>query len=198
MIALICVFAGALAGPLVGALVALAGGGAFYLTVGGRGSQLRRRNDCDRDGDLGGGRSSLGFLARTLAEQAARRRAAAVALVRADAAREAQLAEQSRIEQLATELQVQNEQLQAQGEVERLRATTDELGAQAEALKERARLAEALDAINALVHSTLDFGRVMEGALEQAMDALATEVGAVELREHGYWVVRHQRGLPDS
>jgi PAS domain S-box-containing protein len=203
IIALICVFAGALAGPLVGALVALAGGGAFYLTVGGRGSQSAVATTVIATGIWVAAGLLSGFLARTLAEQAARRRAAAVALVRADAAREAQLAEQSRIEQLAAELQMRNEQLQAQGEAlqmqgEELRATTDELGAQAEALKERARLAEALDAINALLHSTLDFESVMEGALEQAMDALATEVGAVELREHGYWVVRHQRGLPDS
>ncbi|MGZ4199335.1 MAG: GAF domain-containing protein, partial [Thermoleophilia bacterium] len=108
-------------------------------------------------------------------EQAERRRAASVALARADAARDAQLVEQSRVEELAAELQ-----------------------AEADDLTERAAAAEALNAINALIHSTLDFDHVMQRALEQGVDAMATDVGAIELREQGSWIVRYQRGLSDA
>ena len=100
LIALICVVAGALAGPLVGALVAVAGGGVFYLTVGGRGSHSTVLTIMISAAIWVTAGLLSGFLAKTLSEQAERRRVAAVSLVRADAAREAQLAEQARIEEL--------------------------------------------------------------------------------------------------
>ena len=61
MIALISVIAGALAGPLVGALVAVAGGGRVLPDGGRPGQSIRPDNDPFLDGDLGGGRSSLGL-----------------------------------------------------------------------------------------------------------------------------------------
>ena len=130
MIALFSVLAGALAGPLAGALVAVAGGGVFYLTVGGRGSQSTVLTTVISTAIWVTAGLLSGFLAKTLTEQAERRRAAAVALVRADAAREAQLAEQARVEELAQRLQLQTEELQAAGE---------ELSAQRDELHERAR-----------------------------------------------------------
>ena len=106
MIALISVLAGALAGPLVGVLVAVAGGGVFYLTVGGQGSQSTSRRQSISMAIWVTAGLLAGFLAKTLSEQSERRRAAAVALVRADAAREAQLVEQARVEELAAALQL--------------------------------------------------------------------------------------------
>ena len=160
MIALVCVVAGALAGPLVGTLVAIAGGGVFYLTVGGRGSHSTVLTIMVSTAIWVTAGLLSGFLARTLSEQAERRRAAAVALVRADAAREAQLAEQARIEELVAHLQVQTENLQAAGEElsaqrDELRSQNKELSAQRDELVERAMRMSLLKALAEVGASSL-------------------------------------------
>ena len=172
LVALMAVMAGALAGPLVGALVAVAGGVVFFMTVGDFGSRSSVWTTAISTAIWLAAGLVSGFLARGLREQTERRRAAAVALARADAARDAQLTEQSRIEELATGLQ-----------------------AQTDALAERADLADALNAINGVVHSTLDFDDIMQRALAQGVAALNADAGTIELREEDSWVVAHQHGL---
>jgi PAS domain S-box-containing protein len=172
MVALISVIAGALAGPLVGALVALAGGGVFYITVGGQGGRSSLLTTAISTAIWLAAGLLSGLLARGLREQTERHRAASVALVRADAAREAQLAEQSRIEELAVGLQ-----------------------GQTDALVERAELADALNAINDVVHSTLDSGDIMQRALAQGVTALHSDAGTIELWQEESWVVAYQHGF---
>ena len=172
MIALIAVVAGALAGPLTGALVALVGGGVFFATVGGQGSTSSVFTTAISTAIWLAAGLLSGFLANGLREQTERRRLASVALARADAAREVQLAEQAHIEELATGLQ-----------------------AQTDALAERADLAEALNAINGVVHSTLDFDDIMGRALARGVAALHTNAGTIVLREKDSWVVTYQQGL---
>ena len=56
----------------------------------------------------------------------------------------------------------------------------------------RAALAEALNAINGVVHSTLDFDDIMQRALDQGVTALGADAGTIELREED----AVGRGLP--
>ena len=196
MIALISVLAGALAGPLVGALVAAAGGGVFYLTVGGQGTQSTLTTTVISTAIWVTAGLLSGFLAETLSAQAGRRRAAAVALVRADAAREAQLAEQARVEELAQRLQLQTEELQAAGE--ELSAQRDELHETAlenARLYEReaaaARLAEVLNEMNALINSTLDSREIMQTVVEHAVAAVRADSAMVALRHGDDWVAEY-------
>ena len=200
MIALISVIAGALAGPLVGALVAVAGGGVFYLTVGGQGSQSAPITTLFSTAIWVGAGLLSGFLAKSLSEQAERRRAAAVALVRADAAREAQLAEQARVEELAGRLQLQTEQLQAAGE--ELSAQRDELHKRAldnarlyEREAEAASLAAVLNEMNGLINSTLDGREIMQTVVEQAVAAVGADSAMVALRHGDDWVAEY--GYPE-
>jgi PAS domain S-box-containing protein len=200
MIALFSVLAGALAGPLAGALVAVAGGGVFYLTVGGRGSQSTVLTTVISTAVWVTAGLLSGFLAKTLTEQVERRRAAAVALVRADAAREAQLAEQARVEELAQRLQLQTEELQAAGE--ELSAQRDELHETAlenARLYEReaaaARLAEVLNEMNALINSTLDSREIMQTVVEHAVAAVRADSAMVALRHGDDWVAEY--GYPE-
>ena len=195
MIALISVLAGALAGPLVGALVAAAGGGVFYLTVGGQGSQSTVLTTVISTAVWVTAGLSPGLYRKTLSEQTERRRAAAVALVRADAAREAQLAEQARVEELADVLQLQSENLQAAGE--ELSAQRDELRSQNEQLSaerdENARLLErervavsmsaALAEVDRAIHSSLEVAQVVQTALREGAEVIGAETAGVSLHE---------------
>ena len=52
-----------------------------------------------------------------------------------------------------------------------------------EGLRLRADLAEILNAIDNLVHSTLDFDDIMQRALEEGVKALRADAGTVEMRE---------------
>lgn len=63
------------------------------------------------------------------------------------------------------------------------------------ALRERARLAEALEAVNQLIHSALSIDGVIERALQLGVDALRAEAATLEQREGETWFVRYQRGL---
>ena len=172
MIALIAVIAGALAGPLVGALVALAGGVVFYVTVADYGSRSSLATTAISTAIWLVAGLVAGLLAKGLREQTERRRTAAVALARADAAREAQLAEQARIEELATGLQ-----------------------AQTDALAERADLAEALNAVNTVIHSVREFDDIMQSALARGAAALNVDAGTIEQWEEESWVVAYQHGF---
>ena len=87
------------------------------------------------------------------------------------------------------------ERRRADQERQRLLAASQ---AQAADLAERARLAEALNAIDRLVHSTLDFDQIMQRALDDGVQALAVDAGAIEMREQPCWVVRYQRGFADA
>ena len=108
----------------------------------------------------------------------------------ADAERQRLLEEsQAQAEELAAqaeELQAQNEELTNQGE---------ELRSQAAGLTEQARLAEALNAINRLIHSTLSLDQIMQRAIDEGARTLQVEVGTIELRTAGGWLVRYQHGL---
>ena len=189
LIALISVLAGALAGPLIGALVAVAGGGVFYVTVGGHGANSAVITTVLSTAVWLAGGVLAGFLARGLSQQTERRRLAAVALARADAARETQLAEQARIEELAASLHAQTEELQSQGEALRV---------QSQETAERAALAESLNEISSVVYSSLEFDKIMERALARGVAALAADAGTIELREPGGWVVAYQNALSES
>jgi PAS domain S-box-containing protein len=180
MIALMSVLAGALAGPLVGALVAAAGGGVFYLTVGGRGGQSTVFTTVVSTAIWVTAGLLSGFLANTLSEQAERRRAAAVALVRADAAREAQLAVQARVEELAAGLQLQTEDLQAAGE--ELATQRDELHRQNEELSlQRDRLAERATRMS-LLKELAEVGASSLGQVETAQRQVEMLMGTLQAR----------------
>jgi PAS domain S-box-containing protein len=103
-------------------------------------------------------------------------------------------------EQLVERLQRQHEELQAQSEAlraqtEALRAQTQELRAQAEAARRHTALADALNTIDGLIHSTHDFDEIMRRALEQGAEALRADAGTIEVREESSWVVRYQHGF---
>ena len=72
--------------------------------------------------------------------------------------------------------------------------TREELS-QAQELAERVELAEALNAINRLLHSTLDFDEIMQRALDGGVAALAADAGTIELRDRPDWVVAYQCGF---
>ena len=94
------------------------------------------------------------------------------------------------------ELQVQGEKLQVQRE--ELQAQTEELRVRSDELAERVRLTEALNAVNRLVHSTLEFDEIMQRALNQGIEALAVDAGTIEMRDGSQWVVRYQCGFAET
>jgi len=111
IVALIVVITGALAGARMGALAAAAGGALFFFTVADRGSVSSPLATLVSTGIWVAAALVAGYLAESLRAEVERRRAAAVALGKAAAVREAELAEQRRIESLAAELRVEREQL---------------------------------------------------------------------------------------
>ena len=62
----------------------------------------------------------------------------------------------------------------------------------------RARLSEALNDIDDLIHSSLDFGDIMRSALAQGVDVLECDSGSVTLREDDRWVARYQYGMGEE
>ena len=94
---------------------------------------------------------------------------------------------------MTEELQAQGEELQAQGE--ELQAQAEELRVQTDDLAERVDLADSLNGINRLVHSTLDFDQILQRALDEGVRALAVDAGAIEMREDPCWYVRYQCGF---
>lgn len=99
-------------------------------------------------------------------------------------------------QRLLEESQAQAEELQAQSE--ELQAQTEELRAQTEDLFRRGSLAEALNAINRIVHSSLDFDEILQRALDEGVRALAVDAGTIEMRDDSCWMVRYQHGFADA
>ena len=64
-----------------------------------------------------------------------------------------------------------------------------------EALRERVRLSESLEAVDQLVHSTLSIDAIIRRALDAGSEALGAGAASVELREAGSWIMQYQRGL---
>jgi GAF domain-containing protein len=60
---------------------------------------------------------------------------------------------------------------------------------------EAARLSDALNIANGVVHSTLDIDLVMQRALDTGAVALGCEAAAIEILEADAWVVRYQHGF---
>ncbi len=109
----------------------------------------------------------------------------ASAAVRATAQRER--------EELVERLQRQGEELRARTET--LRAQARELRAQADLARRQTALADALNTINGLIHSTHDFDEIMRRALEQGARVLGADAGTIEVLEDGFWVVHYQYGF---
>ena len=78
----------------------------------------------------------------------------------------------------------------------RLKAAAEELRLHNADLAERAHFADSLNAINRLLHATLDFGTIMQGALDEGVEALEAAAGLIEMREESQWVMRYQNGWP--
>ena len=65
--------------------------------------------------------------------------------------------------------------------------------------REAARLGDALNVANKVVHSTLDIDSVMQSALATGVEALECEAAAIEILEADDWVVRYQHGfMPET
>ena len=61
-----------------------------------------------------------------------------------------------------------------------------------------ARLSEALNELDALIHSTLDVGKIMARVVKRSADVLGVDAAAIELDEGDTWPVRYVEGLPDT
>ena len=64
-----------------------------------------------------------------------------------------------------------------------------------ESMQETARLSDALNVVNASVHSTLELDEVMQRALEAGVEVLACDAGTIEMYERDEWIVRYQTGF---
>jgi PAS domain S-box-containing protein len=88
---------------------------------------------------------------------------------------------------------------QAEAERDRLvaslRAQREELRARTADMVERIALAEALNTVNALVHSTLDIDQIMQSTLEHGIGALNADACAIVMRVEDAWVVAYQGGF---
>ena len=78
------------------------------------------------------------------------------------------------------------------------KAAAEELRLHNADLAERAHFADSLNAINRLLHATLDFDTIMQGALDEGTEALGAGAGLVQMREQSQWVVRYQHGLAEA
>ena len=111
LMALAVVVAGALAGSLVGVLAAAFGGVIFYFAVADAGAKSTPATTLLSTAIWVAAAVIASLLASGLRSQAERRRAASVALARAEAEREAQMAERERVEALAGDLEAERKQL---------------------------------------------------------------------------------------
>ena len=85
-------------------------------------------------------------------------------------------------------------QRRAEQELQTIEELATGLQSQADALAERADLADALNAINSVIHSTLDFDEIMARALAEGVAALGANAGAIELWQGESWVMAYQHG----
>ncbi|MCX5660424.1 MAG: PAS domain S-box protein [Planctomycetota bacterium] len=61
--------------------------------------------------------------------------------------------------------------------------------------KEAQSLSRALNSIGEVIHSTLEFDRVIELAMTRAAEAIGCDSAAISLRRDGHWVVTRVHGL---
>jgi PAS domain S-box-containing protein len=78
------------------------------------------------------------------------------------------------------------------------KAAAEELRLHNADLAERAHFADSLNAINRLLHATLDFDTIMQGALDEGAEALGATAGLIEMSEESQWVMRYQHGLAEA
>jgi PAS domain S-box-containing protein len=90
------------------------------------------------------------------------------------------------------------EWLGAASDITARKAAAEELRLHNADLAERAHFADSLNAINRLLHATLDFDTIMQGALDEGAEALAADAGMIEMREESQWGVRYQHGLAEA
>jgi PAS domain S-box-containing protein len=99
-------------------------------------------------------------------------------------------------QRLFEDSQTQAEELRTQGE--ELRLQNDELVAQRDAIARESELRAGLNAISALLHSTLETDEVLRLTLREATRVLGVDGAAIELRAGDAWPVRYAHGLPDD
>ncbi|HVP14645.1 MAG TPA: GAF domain-containing protein [Terriglobales bacterium] len=61
---------------------------------------------------------------------------------------------------------------------------------------ETERLASAINAVNDIIHATLDADEILRSALTSAAAALGCDTAAVSLYADGAWAIRHVHGMP--
>jgi len=61
--------------------------------------------------------------------------------------------------------------------------------------QESGRLSEALNSVNAFIHSTLNLEQVAQRVLEDGVRALGCDAGTIEMLDGDEWVVTHQHGF---
>lgn len=64
--------------------------------------------------------------------------------------------------------------------------------------KRKDELSDALNNINAILSSALDFGEIMQRVIVDSARAIGAESAAIELHEDDRWVVRYVYGLPQE
>lgn len=63
-------------------------------------------------------------------------------------------------------------------------------------LQRAKELSDALNEINTLINSTLDFDRIMQQVVVEATKAIGAETAGIDLRDGDRWVLRYVYGLP--
>ena len=66
-----------------------------------------------------------------------------------------------------------------------------------ETQREAARYAGALNRMNDAIHSTLQIEEIMRAVVQEAKDAMGTDLAVVEIREGEEWPVRYAAGSPE-
>jgi serine phosphatase RsbU (regulator of sigma subunit) len=64
--------------------------------------------------------------------------------------------------------------------------------------RERSRLSAALNEIDQVIHSALNFGEVMDRALDEGVKAVGADTGSVALQRSSGWVIEYQKGLGEE
>ena len=64
--------------------------------------------------------------------------------------------------------------------------------------KQKENTSKAVNSINQIIHSTLDFDEIMQKTVSEAARAVGCESAAISLREGNRWIVRYVYGFPDD
>jgi two-component system, chemotaxis family, sensor kinase Cph1 len=64
--------------------------------------------------------------------------------------------------------------------------------------KEKEMLSDALNKVNAYIHSTLDYNEIMQSIIEEGTKAIGAESSVINIREGDNWVVKFAYNFPDS